>query len=292
MGIRQLRTLLAVADAGSFQAAAQLLYLTQSAVSMQMRALEEELGQALFDRRSRPPMLTAVGRRVAERAREIVGAYDALREIADAAGGLSGEVRLGVIPTVATGLLPAVLARLRGRHPGLRVKIESGLSPPLIDRVRSGALDLALVTEAAPLDAGLDGRLVFEEPLVLAAPEGARGRAAALLAERPFIRFNRHAGIGRVIDAALRRRGLAVEEAMELDSVEAILEMVSRGLGVAIVPARSIPRAFSGRVRRVSLGPPPLTRRVTLAARRGQADEPFAAALREALAAALADDGG
>lgn len=290
MSIRQLRTLLAVDERGSFQAAAQQLYLTQSAVSMQMRALEEELGQALFDRRSRPPVLTGAGRLVAERAREIVAAYDALREIAGA-GGLSGEVRLGVIPTMATGLLPAVLARLRGRHPGLRVRIESGLSPSLIERVRSGALDLALVTEATPLDDGLDGRLVLEEPLVLAAPEGARGRAAALLAERPFIRFNRHAGIGRVIDAALRRRGIAVEEAMELDSVEAILEMVSRRLGVAIVPARSIPRAFAGRVRRVSLGPPSLTRRVTLAARRGQGDEPFAAALREALAAALADDG-
>src|SRR5262249_12148555 len=101
MSIRQLRTLVAVADGGSFNVAAQRLYMTQSAVSMQMKALDLDMRTKLFDRTSRPPVLNSSGWRLVDEARQIIERYDALRRLATApTAGLSGSVRLGVVPSV------------------------------------------------------------------------------------------------------------------------------------------------------------------------------------------------
>ncbi len=129
MSIRQLRTLVAVADGGSFSAAAQRLYMTQSAVSMQMKALEDGMRAKLFDRANRPPVLNSNGWRLVEEARMIIERYDALRLLASVpAVGLTGSLRLGVIPSVATHLLPQTLSKLRKEHVRLRVQVQSGLS--------------------------------------------------------------------------------------------------------------------------------------------------------------------
>ncbi len=283
MNIRHLETLLAAADSGSFAAAADRVGVTQSAVSMQMKALEDELGTALFDRTRRPPALNETADTLLPRIRDLVRLAEEIQAVA-AGGTVRGRLRLGIIPTAATGLVPDALARLAERAPDLRIRVESGLSADLVRRVAQGALDAAVVTETPRLERGLVLKPVLDEPLVVAAPASAVGaRDRDLLRTLPFVRFNRRTGVGRVIDGALRQRRIAVVEAMELDSIEAILAMVERGLGVAVAPAGSITPALADRLRVVPFGDPQAVRRVGLIERERGARNPMTAPLLEAL---------
>ncbi|MCR9174762.1 MAG: LysR family transcriptional regulator [Alphaproteobacteria bacterium] len=271
MNLRALETLIAIAEVGSFAAAADRVGVTQSAVSMQMKALEEDLAVALFDRSRRPPILNETGRRILDSAREMVRLGEALK--ATAAGErVRGRLRLGVIPTAATGLVPDALAGLARRAPELQIRIESGLSVDLVRRVAQGGLDAAVVTETPRLERGLVIRTILEEALVVVAPatlvKGAVTRdgdtARHLLRTRPFVRFNRRTGVGRVIEAALRQQRITVNEAMELDSIEAILAMVTRGLGVAVSPAGSVQGSLALGLEVLPFGDPQVHRKVGL----------------------------
>ncbi len=286
MGIRQLRTLVAVADTGSFSAAAEALRVTQSAVSLQMKSLEAEWAVELFERSRRPPVLNPCGWHLVRHARALVAQYDALRRPdALAAPALVGHVRVGVIPTAATDLLPPALVRLRQAHPGLTVRAESGLSPELVARVAQGRVEAAIVTAPERIDAGLAARLVRTEALRLHVHrELAAGDVAATLAQVPFIRFSRGMGIGRIIDQALQDRDIAVDAVAELDSVEAILRMVGLKLGAAILPDAA--PAGDPALVRLALSPP-VVRQVVLVARREQAGSPWLQALFEALGDAV-----
>lgn len=299
MNLRVLEMLIAVADAGSFAAAADRVGVTQSAISMQMKALEEDLGATLFDRSRRPPILNETGRRIVEGARDMVRLEQSLRALA-AGSRVRGRFRLGVIPTAATGLVPDALARLAARAPELQIRIESGLSADLTRRVAQGVLDAAVITETARLERGLSVRTILEEPLVVAVPrsiltahrlqqaeqgrlgsgsepgvgQGNAALARMLLRERPFVRFNRRTGVGRVIDSALRQMRIPVSEAMELDSIEAILAMVGRGLGVAVVPESAVAAYPSDTLVSLSFGDRPVYRRVGLVERDRVTDRP------------------
>ncbi|MBP5857789.1 LysR family transcriptional regulator [Marivibrio halodurans] len=290
MNPRALETLIAVVEAGGFQAAADRLNLTQSAVSMQMKALETELGIALFDRGRRPPLPTVAGRAAAARARAVLQAIDRVRAVARDPHALAGTLAIGAIPTATTGFLPDALAALGRAHPDLRARVESGLSDRLAARVASGELDAAILTAGSDPPTGIRLHPLYEEPLLVAAREvPGDGQAMTALSSRPFIRFNRATGVGRIIDRRLRADGIAVEDAMELDSIEAILMMASRGLGVAILPGRSLRGPFAEALWTASLPGPPLTRRVALALRDGGLEEPALAALYAALLETVPD---
>ncbi len=286
MNLNYLETLVAAAETGSFTGAAERVGVSQSAVSMQMKALEESLGVALFDRSRRPLGLSEVGLALLPQVRELLRLADELA-IRAAGTALVGRLRLGVIPTAATALVPAALARLTARAPELQIRIESGLSGELSRRVAQGALDAALITLPRRLGRDLRAREVRREPLVVVAPAGsAPGTDAALLRDRPFIRFNRRAGVGRLIDGELRRRRIPVREVMELDSVEAILAMVGHGLGVAVAPAHSLGTPGGGGLVTAPFGDPPLARRVALVERDRDGESPLVEALLEALLSA------
>jgi DNA-binding transcriptional LysR family regulator len=284
MSLRQLQTLVAIADAGSFHAAAGRLSITQSAVSMQMKALEEDLQIPLFDRSRRPPTLRENARPLIEQARHILRLYESFQNDARADGAVAGILRIGVIPTASTGILPDALAILRERTPGLQVRIENELSTELVRRVERGMLDAAILTEPSRLNAGLGSRIILEERLLVVAPIDSPGETDVdLLTALPFVRFNRRAGVGRVIDGALRSRGIEVRERMELDSIESILMMVSRGLGAAIAPERSISAEQRESLKCIPFGDPAVRRRVGLVERAGQDRSTLTDALYDAL---------
>ena len=262
MSLRQLQALVAVADRGSFQAAADALGVTQSAVSMQIKALEDDLRAPLFDRSRRPPVITPLGRAVLERAREVVALYESLR--LSAAGDLAGRLALGVIPSAATRLLPDALAALKASHPGLSIRVAGGLSDQLAAQVADGELDAAVVTEPVAA-ASLACRTIVTEALVVVAhPRHAALGLPALLAAQPFVQFNRRAGVGQIIARALDRLGLATRQTMELDSLEAILEMVVRDLGVSVLPESSLVGDWRQRLSVHPFAHPPVTRSVGL----------------------------
>ena len=282
MSIGQLRTLVAVQDQASFHGAAASLGITQSAVSMQMRALEERLDLGLFDRSQRPPALTPAARNLVPRAREILALYDSLAGLGKTGAAIAGRLALGTIPSASLIVLPSALARLTALHPDTDLRVESGLSDDLLLRVRSGQLDAALVTEPDSLDRKLRRTTLYSESLVLIAPKAwARRPRRALLADRPFIHFKRRTGVGLVIDRALRQHGIEVRTAMQLDSIEAILTMVAKGLGVAIVPEGAMSERYPGEIHASPAFQPAVRRRVALVSR--QREE--TAGLHEALRA-------
>jgi DNA-binding transcriptional LysR family regulator len=283
MSIKQLRTLVAVADGGSFNVAAQRLYMTQSAVSMQMKALELDMRTKLFDRTSRPPVLNSSGWRLVDEARQLIERYDALRLLATApAAGLSGSVRLGVVPSVATHLLPQTLAKLRKEHANLRIQVQSGLSPELVFKVEEKQLDIAIVTEPERLDPSiLFEQISAEELMVVVHKDLARGSIEEMLLAHPFVRFNPAMGVGRVIDATLRERKILVNDFMEFDSIEAMIGMVKLKLGVTIIPVGLVSPNLADNLRTVSFDPK-VYRGIGIVTRRGMIDAPALRAVAEA----------
>lgn len=238
MSLRSLRTLTAIASKGSFAAAAEQLCLTQSAISLQMKNLEEELGVPLFERTGRGTKLNLNGKLVVERAREILDLYDGIRTELSPAGAIRGVLTLGAVPTVITGALPPVLRRLREEHRQMQVRLVSSLSADLVRQVEEGDLDAALTTEPPfAVPAQHQWRVYDEEPFFVVAPKGTQAATAAeLFATYPFVRFDKTAWAGALVDAQLLAQGIAPREVMEVDSLEAATTLVREGLGIAVVP--------------------------------------------------------
>ncbi len=261
---RHIASLLAIAEHGSFSAAGAAVGRSHSAISLHIKALEEATGVPLVDRTRRPPVLTPDGEALAEQARRLGRVMDDIAAIGQG-DRLTGSLGVGIVPTAMTHLAPPALARLRAAHPGLRLEIRTGLSGELAQAVRAGELDAALLTapDLAPDDLAI--RQVAEEALVVIAPPGAAGDGddATLLRGHPFIWFSRKTWAGQQIERRLLDRGIAVDPAMEVDSLEAIEALVRHGLGVSIVPDRGCTEGLD----RVPFGAPQAVRRLALAAR-------------------------
>ena len=269
MNITQLRSLIAIEDSGGFSSAAETLFVTPSAISHQMRELEQELGVALFDRDSRPPRLNAHGHAVAERGRDVLARFDLLNELARVPGEIGGRLMLGCVSGVSSDLVPRALASLHASHPSVQVNIEEGLSDALALRVRKRELDAAIVTELPDADAELKSLLITEEEMVVVAPPDCESKDwREVLSRYPFIRLNRNAGMGKIIDRALRDYRLVVNEAMELDSSETVVGMAHAGIGAGVIPAGRLRRVPAGEVSVLPFGEPPIRRRVVLIERR------------------------
>ncbi|MFQ5774607.1 MAG: LysR family transcriptional regulator [Kiloniellaceae bacterium] len=291
MSIRHLRTLIAIAESGSFAAAAERVFVTQAAVSMQVKSLEDELGVTLFDRGRRPPELSEAGRALVPKAIEIVRAYDRLRLLHRDFAGIEGDLRLGAVPTTLTGITPRALAAMRSRYPRLHVDLSTGASADLVHLVERGHLDTAIISDLPQPVPGLAWEPFLREPLIVIAPMSApEVPAEELLATLPFIRFSRSAWVGRLIDETLRARGIRVREFMTLDTLEAIGAMVFQGLGVSLVPHRRVGTPFPLPVRHVTLAKPTVYRVLGLVRREAHPKANLIEALSAELSA-LADAG-
>lgn len=267
MSLTALRTLVAIAEHGSFAATARALNLSQSAISTQMKTLEAELGAVLFDRSKRPPALNEAGAQVVARARALVAGYEDLQGELARNDAVEGRLKLGAVGSTLTGLMPAVLTAMHSQHPNVHVEIVSGFSQDLLQQVSSRTLDAAIVSDYDSDLRNVAWRPFLREQLVLIAPPSARERNARRLAEAyPFIRYSPSAPVGRLIDRALAQAGLEVREAMRLDWLEAIEAMVSQGHGIAVVPERRHYGAPALPLRRVAFGAAPHHRTLGLLA--------------------------
>lgn len=239
MSIRHLKTLIAIADKGSFHRAADAVFITQAAVSMQMKALEEELDLTLFDRTKRPPVLNESGLALVPKARAIVQSYDKFMQSSANIEDFAGNLRLGAVPTMFSGILPAALVSLRDLVPQLHITVSSGLSSSLIQQVERGSIDAAVISEPPHERPGLSWTMIGKEELVLIASlDSPNLTPEKLLETNPFIRFNRSAWVGKIIEDYLSEQGIIVNETMELNTLEALSSMVYYGLGVSVVPRR------------------------------------------------------
>ena len=267
MNLRALRTLAALQENGSFIAAAARLHLTASAVSMQMKMLERELGVALFDRSFRPPLITPMGRLIAGKAQIILRANDDLLDACRSGNVLSGEFRMGFVPTSSVRLLPDFLARAREWHPAAHFQIETGLSEALIRMVSTGALDAAIVTQTDDIPGNIHIQTVAEEELVFCLPPWCANYSIdECMTKLTFIHFMPMSGIGRLIAQYMSRAAWHPSNSIVLDSVEAVAECVMKGIGFSILPEPDIRRHFrEDKILLRALSPEPLTRLLVLA---------------------------
>ncbi|UWQ92859.1 LysR family transcriptional regulator [Rhodobacteraceae bacterium M382] len=262
MNIKQLKTLLAVVEHKSFAAAGDRLGLSHSAVSLQIKAMEDELGVLLFDRIKRPPVPTARGRALAEHAQKTLALFDASASVAR--GELvRDKLTIGAVPTVLASFLPAGIKVLQAQYPALEITLRSGSSSGLAARLAEGDLDVAICTKPLNPIPGLDWHAIATEPFVVIAPAHAEGDDwRGLLQDHPFIWFNRKTWAGQSIEEELKAQKINVRGAMEIDSLEAISNLVSEGLGVAIVPICKGRRPFSNRIRHLPFGNPQFSREI------------------------------
>jgi DNA-binding transcriptional LysR family regulator len=238
--IRTLKTFLAVARHGSFSAAGKEIGLTAAAVGLQIRSLETDLNQTLFDRSGRAIVLNTAGRGLVEPVKELVARYDAL-SAAQQSDPLTGMVVMGTLVSALMGAFADGLWALMRKHPGLEVKLFAGLSADFALRVDRGELDAAVITQPPErLPANLVWTALYAEPLVLIVPRRPHFTMPAdpleILTQCPFLRFDRQAWTGHLVNRALKQCGATVREGMELNSVEAIVALVRQGFGVSIVP--------------------------------------------------------
>ena len=235
--LRELKTFVMIARHGTFAAAGQRIGLTQSAVSAQMRVLEQGLGVRLFDRSGRAAVLNAAGRHALPLAEQMLALY-AQMALPSAAAAWQGELKVGAIATVQTGLLPEALPRFRAAAPRVELKLVPGVSLNLLSQVDAGELDLALLIKPPfELPKELLQVNLAREPFVLIAPLAVEGDdPLRLLAEQPFVRYDRGSFGGRRVSQFLREQRLEVREVLELDELEAIVRMVECGLGVSLIP--------------------------------------------------------
>lgn len=293
MDLRQLDTLIAVAETGSFAAAAARVNLTASAVSQQIQALEAELGAHLFDRRTRPPRLNAGGEEMLRTARRIVQEMAETR-LAISGGSTAGVLRIGAIRTVSMQLAPRALAGLRPRYPDLAFALTVGVSETLIADVAAHRLDAALVAEHVGLPAGLSWTEMLSEPLVLIAPRGTHdGSDAEMLRRLPFIRYRTAVPLARQIETELARLGVAPREVAVVNTMPAVVGCVAAGMGCAVVPKLALMDAAEDRFVARPFGEGRITRRLGLVERqvssRARVLEAFRAELGRCVEAAGLD---
>lgn len=291
--IRELKTLVAVAREGTFAAAGQKVGLTQAAVSAQMQRLEAELGFALFDRSGRTARLNDRGEQTLAQARDLLALHGRLGTRPVGAGAAAEPVRVGAIASVQRSLLPDALAAFHAGSPESRSRVVPGLSIDLVDQVDAGDLDLAVIVRPPfSLHADLRWRTLAEEPYRLLVPRRTRGDdALALLAERPFVRYDRASFGGRQVDRFLRAAQADVREVCEVDELDAIVRLVARGVGVALVPETAGSRAWPAAVRAIDLGARTFHREIGLVHRPARALSEPAARLARAIGDAYAAAG-
>lgn len=285
--INELRTFIAVCRHGTFAAAGERIGLTQSAVSSQVKRLEEALGFELFERTGRSATLNAAGQTTLARAEEICALYAKLGELPDdaASGGL---LLIGAIASAQSTLVARALARLRKQQPQLRVHVSPGVSMRLMDELDAGTIDAAVIIRPPfGILPELAWQPLVQEPYVLIAPKKLPGKDwRALLQEQPFLRYDRASFGGRMVERFLRREGIAVNDSIELDEIAGLIHMTSKGLGVALVPLVEAHLPLPAGVRMLSLGELTFHREVGLLQRKPRASPPaaaqFAQCLREA----------
>jgi DNA-binding transcriptional LysR family regulator len=285
--IRELKTFIAVERLGTFVAAGNQIGLTQSAVSAQIRTLEKSLGTLLFDRSGRSATLNAAGLRALPMAREIVALYERMAA-PSIDSGYFGELRIGAIATVQTGLLPAALVQFNRQAPTVEAKVIPGVSQTLLNSVDAGEIDLALLIRppfALPKELHLE--IIEREPFVLIAPATVEGDdPLQLLRDNRFVRYDRHSFGGRQVTRFLRAQKIDTRPGLELDEVDAIVRMVEAGLGVSLVPRAGLWLERAAQIRIIELGPLTFYRELAMVMRHANRQLPLQRLFRECLATA------
>ena len=242
--LKQLQYLVALKDHGHFGKAAESSFVTQSTLSAGLRELESLMGVVLVERTRRVVRFTPLGERIAQKARRILHEAEELTDMARAAGKpLSGELRMGVIPTIAPFLLPALLPRLRGEWPDLKLYLREETSQAACDSLQRGQLDCVLL--ALPYSCGdVDTAELFEDRLFVAFPPGSPGLPESVspsgIDETKLLLLEDGHCLRDHALAACNRPELRAEAQMVGTSLHTLVQMVAGGLGITMIPQMAL----------------------------------------------------
>lgn len=280
------RSLLAVAEAGAIGEAADILGLSQPALSRRIKLLEEEFQAELLERSGRGIALTEMGRLVVEEGRTLVERFDRLKEDVQRRARLeAGVVRVGGGATAVSYVLPRAIGKFRRAYPDVRFDVREAGSRDVEEAVRQEALELGLVTMGAGSqhNADLVVRPLLTDHIVLVAGRGhpladKQRISAAQLEGLSLVGFEAGTAIRDLIDAALRQAGVTMEVVMELRSIAAILKMVETTGSLAFISRLGAPPGRTIEVRNLKV-----RRRLALVSKKGRPLSPAASTFAEAI---------
>ena len=244
--LKWLRSFVVVAEEASFTRAASRVHVAQPGLSAQVRRLESELGQQLLDRSGRSVRLTEVGSAVLPFARAALDAVANARLAVDELAGLvRGQVTVGMVSGCALPILAELLAGFHDRYPGVAITLTEDNSDRLVERLRDGRLDLALIGWAGQTPPDIDTEVIVDEELVAVAGPGhpladAGPLAVSRLRDVPLVTLPRGTGVRAALDAACAQAGFTPRIVFEASALPMVVQLAERGLGLAVVPS-SIP---------------------------------------------------
>ncbi|MGA9872673.1 MAG: LysR family transcriptional regulator [Rhodococcus sp. (in: high G+C Gram-positive bacteria)] len=253
MELRQLEYFVAVVEEANFTRAAARVHISQSGISAQIRVLENEIGAELVDRSTRVAKPTEAGRAVLEHARVALEAAGAVQRSVDEINALvRGTVDIGMVTACTVTPLFDGLADFHADYPGVEVRLREGASSDLIDSVRSGALDLALVGASGSPPVGLDSLVIVREGLAACVPhDDAFARASSVslreVCARRVVCLPRGTGIRTVFDEACAAKGFVADIAFDASAPGAVADLAARGMGVGIL-SRSMATDYASRL--------------------------------------------
>ncbi len=262
LNLNHLVGFLAVADAGSFRAAAARLHISQSALSVQIRQLEQTLGVALFHRTTRSVALTGEGRRLDTVARRIgMDLGQVATELKEEAQLQRGVVTVAALPSLATTLMPRAMRAFAARHPRVEVRLRDADSQRAVELIRQGEADLGLLSRHDALH-GLVFTALFDDPFLAVAPaeghglSGRRTVALAELARHPLLLNPRGVDSREMLEQAFRAVGIVPRAAQELVGTQALLALVGAGFGIAVLPRMALAGVSTAHYRTLRLREP------------------------------------
>jgi DNA-binding transcriptional LysR family regulator len=278
MDIQELEAFWWIAKTGSFNRAAERLYLTQPSVTARIQALEKELGQPLFERKPRGVRLTDAGRVLLPHAERVLQDIQKARQaVSDLESATGGTLTVGSALTTSTYTLPEILAKFKAAYPAIEIHVRTGRSQQIQQLVLDDVVQLGLVHSPLSSHADIEAVPLYTEPILLVVHPGhplanREEVTAEELASEPFITSDRSSGYWPMVEQFWASTGLAPRVTMELDSIEATKRMVMCGLGLTMLPQGTVQGEINtGQLVAVPLaGSAHLTRQTLLVYRRGK----------------------
>ncbi|MFO1292484.1 MAG: hydrogen peroxide-inducible genes activator [Rubrivivax sp.] len=294
MTLTELKYVVAVAREKHFGRAAEACFVSQPTLSVAIKKLEEELDARIFERGANEVSVTPLGEQIVRQAQQVLEQAAAIREIAKLGKDpLAGPLRLGIIYTIGPYLLPELVRQAIERVPQMPLVLQENFTARLLEMLRNGELDCAIMAEPFP-DAGLAVAPLYDEPFVAAVPvQHPLARRKTLTAEElknetMLLLGTGHCFRDHVLEvcpeyARFARDAEGIRKSFEGSSLETIKYMVASGMGVTVVPQLSVPKEAQPHVRYIRFAPPAPTRRVVLAWRRSFPRYEAIAALRNCI---------
>jgi LysR family hydrogen peroxide-inducible transcriptional activator len=294
MTLTELRYIVAVAREKHFGRAAEACFVSQPTLSVAIKKLEEELDVKLFERGANEVSVTPLGEAIVRQAQSVIEQAASIKEIAKRGKDpLSGPLRLGVIYTIGPYLLPALVKQAIDRMPQMPLVLQENFTVKLLDMLRTGELDCAIIAEPFP-DTGLAVAPLYDEPFMVAVPSGhplAKRKsvpAEELKHETMLLLGTGHCFRDHVLEvcpeyARFSSDAEGIRKSFEGSSLETIKYMVASGMGVTVVPQLSVPAERQPHVTYVPFAKPAPTRRVVLTWRRSFTRYEAIAALRNVI---------